>query len=201
MEIAYLHLVTNHIPIVGIPFALAVLLIGIWRNSDEIKAVGFLIFAFLGLVTIGVYLLGQGGEDFVEDLAGVSHDAIEDHEGVATFALASVLVTAAAAVFALLRYGGLRLLAPRFRKTAEADKVDTQTRPSVFPTWIVLSVLAIALVTSGILGYTGRLGGKIRHPEFHGGVQATGNETNEAGENDEQGESDGKGRGRNRGRR
>lgn len=199
METAYLHLVTNHIPIIGIPFTLTVLLIGIWRNSDEIKAWSFFIFGFLGLATIAVFLLGQGGEDFVEELAGVSHDAIEDHEEFATFALGSVLLTAAAAIFALVRYGGLRLLAPRFRKTAEADKVDVQTR--AFPTWIVLSVLAIALVSSGILGYTGRLGGKIRHPEFHGGVQTTGNQTTEANETDEEGEEGDKGRGRNRGRR
>ena len=199
METAYLHLVTNHLPIIGIPFALAVLLIGVWRNSDEIKAWSFLIFGFLGLATIGVFLLGQGGEDFVEELAGVSHDAIEDHEGVAKFALGSVLLTAAVAVFALVRYGGLRLLAPRFRKTAEADKVDVQ--PHVFPTWIVLLVLAIALVSSGILGYTGRLGGKIRHPEFHGGAQTTGDQTTEANETDEEGEEGDKGRGRNRGRR
>ena len=195
METAYLHLVTNHLPIIGIPFALAVLLIGVWRNSDEIKAWSFLIFGFLGLATIGVFLLGQGGEDFVEELAGVSHDAIEDHEGVAKFALGSVLLTAAIAIFALVRYSGLRLLAPRFRKTAEPDKVDVQ--PHAFPTWIVLSVLAIALVSSGILGYTGRLGGKIRHPEFHGGAQTVGNETNEADESDEEGEEGGKGRERN----
>ena len=199
METAYLHLVTNHIPIIGIPFALAVLLIGIWRNSDEIKAWSFLIFGFLGLATIGVFLLGQGGEDFVEELAGVSHDAIEDHEGVAKFALGSVLLTAAIAIFALVRYSGPGLLAPRFRKTAAADKADVQ--PRAFPTWIVLSVLVVALVSSGILGYTGRLGGKIRHPEFHGGAQTTGNERNEAGETDEEGEEGDKGRGRNRGRR
>lgn len=193
MEIAYLHLVTNHIPIIGIPFALAVLLIGIWRNSDEIKAVSFLIFGFLGLATIGVYLLGQGGEDFIEDLAGVSHDAIEDHEGFAAFGLASVLVTAAAAVFTLVRYGGLRLLAPRFRRSA--GDVDPPPRQQIFPIWIVVTVLALSIIASGVLGYTGRLGGMIRHPEFHGG-----SETNNVNETDEGDEGD-KGRGRNRGRR
>ena len=199
MDTAYLHLVTNHIPIIGVPFALAILLIGIWRDSDEMKAFGFLVFAFLGFVTIGVFLLGQGGEDFVEDLAGVSHDAIEDHEGVAKFALGSVLLTAAGSVFALVRYGGLRLLAPRFRKTGQ--KVDAQTQPRTFPTWSVVLVLAIGVVSGGILGYTGRLGGKIRHPEFHGGAQTTGNEKNEGGETEEDRDEEGKGRGRNRGRR
>ena len=70
MDLAYLHIVTNHIPIVGVPFALIILLLGIWRKSDELKAVAFLSFAVLGIATLGVFLLGQGGEDFVEELAG-----------------------------------------------------------------------------------------------------------------------------------
>lgn len=175
MEIAYLHLVTNHIPIIGVPFALAILLWGLWRKSDEVKTASFLAFALLGVATIGVFLLGQGGEDFIEDLPGVSHDAIEAHEEFATFALASVLVVAAASVFALLRY---RL----FRKPAGEST-------TAFPRWILLLVLALGLGSSAVLGYTGRLGGKIRHPEFHGATTA------EAG--DVEKENDG---GRKRGR-
>ena len=192
MDVAYLHLITNHVPIIGLPFALAVLAVGIWRRSDEIKALGFLAFAVLALATVGVFLLGQGGEDFIEELPGVSHNAIEDHEGVAMFALASVLLTGAAALFALLRYKGLRLLAPAFRKTAEGSSVPVPG----FPTWIVMVVLAIGVISSGVLGYTGRLGGKIRHPEFHDG--AGGAQT--GGEADEENEG-GKGRRRTRGER
>ncbi len=167
METAYLHLVTNHIPIIGVPFALFLLLMGLWRRSNDLKAAGFLIFALLGPVTLTVYLLGQGGEDFVEDLAGVSHDSIEDHEDIAKFALGSTLILAGLALFALIRYKGITLLRPRFSTTtASAD--EEKTVPSTFPTWITLVVLAAALVSSGILGYTGRLGGMIRHTEFHG---------------------------------
>lgn len=167
METAYLHLVTNHIPIIGVPFALALLLIGIWRRSDELKAVSFLVLALLGAATLGVYLLGQGGEDFVEDLAGVSHNSIEDHEDIAKFALGSTLIMAGLALFALIRYKGITHLKPRFRRTTETSDDAAKTETTVFPAWITFVVLAAAVVSSGILGYTGRLGGMIRHTEFH----------------------------------
>jgi tellurite resistance protein TehA-like permease len=184
MEIAYLHLVTNHIPIIGVPFALAILLWGLWRNSDELKTTGFLAFALLGVATIGVFLLGQGGEDFIEDLPGVSHDAIEAHEEFATFALVCVLVVAATSVLALLRY--------RFLRAAPAESSP------VFPRWVVLLVLALSLGSAATLGYTGRLGGKIRHPEFHTD-QASGTEIEDAGTGAENG--GGRKRGRNRSER
>jgi hypothetical protein len=180
MEIAYLHLVTNHIPIIGVPFALAILLWGFWRKSDELKTAGFLAFAVLGAATIGVFLLGQGGEDFIEDLPGVSRDAIEEHEEFATFALISVLIVAGASLFALLRY--------RFFSTSAGESA------TAFPRWILFLVLALGLGSSAVLGYTGRLGGKIRHPEFHG---ATSTETRDVEKENEGGRK----RGRDRGER
>jgi drug/metabolite transporter (DMT)-like permease len=177
MDTAYLHLVTNHIPIIGVPFAIALLALGLWRKSDELKLAAFLAFVAIGVATIGVYLLGQGGEDFVEDLAGVSHDSIEEHEGAATFGLILVLATALPAAFALVRY---RLL----------------QRDATFPRWIALTTLVLALASAATLGYVGRLGGKIRHTEFHGGAAANAEAERDAEERDEEG----KGRGRNRGR-
>ncbi len=200
METAYLHLVTNHIPIIGVPFALAVLALGLWRKSDDLKAVSFLIFVFLGVATLGVFLLGQGGEDFVEELAGVSHDAIHAHEDMAKVALASTLILGVASLFALIRYKGFAIFKRKgvpVENTPE-DKT-TSGKGTQFPYWIAIGVLLSALLTSGILGYTGQLGGKIRHPEFHGGAQTSEDEKNndqDAGEKDE----NGKGRGRNRGK-
>lgn len=148
----------------------------------------FLSFVFLGIATLGVYLLGQGGEDFVEELPGVSHDAIENHESVAAFALGSVIILAMISLFALVRYKGYAL----FRRRSEDDEAKNSP---LFPAWIAYTVLLVGLVSSGILGYTGRLGGKIRHTEFHDGAQQTIERDGKDGEDGE------KGRGRNRGRR
>ena len=190
METAYLHLVTNHIPIIGIPFAIALLLLGLWKGSDDLKSASFLAFVALGALTIVVYLLGQGGEDFVEELSGVSHDAIEEHEAAATFGLISVLMTALPAAFALVRYRWLR------RQTDDATGVVGR-----FPRWVVLLTLVLAIGRAAVLGYTGRLGGKIRHTEFHGGTATTDGENETTGAENEEREESGQRRRRNRGGR
>lgn len=212
MDLAYLHIVTNHIPIIGVPLALFLLALGIWRKSDELKSASFLIFAFLGIATLGVYLLGQGGEDFVEELAGVSHDAIENHQDFAKIALATVGGLAVLSAFALIRYRGLHFL-----KRNSSQKLLTgdviQTTGSYFPNWIVFSILALSLASVAVLGYTGKLGGMIRHTEFYGGV--VNSETEESGKyefkqadtnpekqvtDQEENKDGGKGRGRGRNR-
>ena len=195
MEIAYLHLVTNHIPIIGIPVAIVVLLLGIWRRSPELKAAAFLLFTGIGLLTIAVFFLGQGGEDFIEELPGVSHDTIEEHEEFALPSLIVVLITAAAALFALVRYGGLRTLLRR-------DGAE----PAAFPGWLTIVVLVLAVISAGMIGWTARLGGKIRHPEFHGGATQAASTTAddaaaEEAEENEGDEESGRGRGRGRGGR
>lgn len=195
MDLAYLHLVTNHIPIIGIPFALAILLLGIWRKSVELKAAAFLIFAVLGIATLGVFLLGQGGEDFVEELSGVSHDAIEDHEKMGLVSLIAVGITAIVSAFGLVFYKGFSILKRR---------ISDENSDLIFPTWLTFLVLFLAILSAGILGYAGKLGGKIRHTEFYGGAaNAEENEKNKADEksNEEAENEGGKGRGRNRGGR
>ena len=218
MDSAYLHIVTNHIPIVGIPFALLMLLLGIWRKSDELKAVAFLAFAVLGIATLGVFLLGQGGEDFVEDLAGISENAIEDHEKMGLVSLIVVGITAILSVFGLIFYKGLSVLKRRQSEKLLNGEIDENAKP-FFPHWLTFAVLFLALSSAGILGYTGKLGGKIRHTEFYGGAADTEDESgknrrgrteknNETaqpnGENPPTEEPDtggGKGRGRGRGGR
>jgi hypothetical protein len=242
MDLAYLHIVTNHIPIVGVPFALILLLLGIWRKSDELKAVALISFAVLGILTLGVYLLGQGGEDFVEDLAGVSHDAIEDHEKMGLISLISVGITAVLSLIGLIFYksGSLSGRKTNDENAADSssaenaetneteagqavteDDLETETaetgevKKSYFPKVLIFAVLLTALLSAGILGYTGKLGGKIRHTEFYGGAAETDEEKDEeAAEKEKDAEepdaetdaepdkkdADGGGKGRGRGR-
>ncbi|HBE82037.1 MAG TPA: hypothetical protein PLN05_04795 [Pyrinomonadaceae bacterium] len=190
MEIAYLHLITNHIPIIGVPFALFILAIGLIRKNDAVKQLGYLMFSLLAVATIAVYFLGQGGEDFIEELPGVAHDAIEDHEEFAVFALASVVITGLVALFGFIRYGGISFL---FGK----PESERQSAPG----WLGVVVLLLGLLSAATLGYTGRLGGVIRHPEFHGGVQPSASKEIEKTESADRDDEDEKGRGRNRGGR
>jgi NADH:ubiquinone oxidoreductase subunit 5 (subunit L)/multisubunit Na+/H+ antiporter MnhA subunit len=172
MNSAYLHIVTNHIPIVGVPFALVLLLLGIWRKSDELKVVALLVFALLGIVTLGVYLLGQGGKDFVEHLAEISEDAIDAHEKMGLISLVSISVTAFLSLLGLIFYKGIFFLKRRQSDRLIDGEVSARAKPFL-PNWLIFVVLGMAILSSGILGYTGKLGGKIRHTEFYGGATNT----------------------------
>ena len=202
MDTAYLHIVLNHLPIMGVPFGLGLILLGVVTKNDSIKRAALLTFVILGVLTIPVYVTGKGGEDFVEHLAGVSEETIEAHERMASFALVSVGVLALFSLYAFLKYQGLALFKRRVRDETGllGGEVSAHTFSAV-PGWAVLTALVLALVTSGVLGYTGKLGGKIRHTEFYGGVQN--NEDEEANEetNEEIEAEDKQGRGRNRGGR
>jgi hypothetical protein len=221
MDSAYLHIVTNHIPIVGVPFALVLLVLGIWRKSDELKSVALLAFTLLGIVTLGVYLLGQGGKDFVEHLAGISEDAIDHHEKMGSISLVTVGVTAVLSLLGLIFYKGFFFLKRRQSDSLLNGEVPAEAKPSL-PNWLIFAVLGLAILSSGILGYTGKLGGKIRHTEFYGGATNTeeeggknrrgrdenknasvqpNSETEKAAEQDTQRKDEGGRRGRGRGGR
>lgn len=161
MDYAYLHLITNHIPIIGVPFTVILLLLGISRKSGEIIAAAFLAFAFIGAATVAVYFIGEEGEDFIEKLAGISEIAIEEHQETAWYAMISMIATGALSLIGFFAYGGISALFGR--------RVNGTI--SAAPAWLSLLVLIMGLVSTGLLGYTARLGGQIRHTEFYGGAQ------------------------------
>lgn len=110
---------------------------------------------------------------------------------MAKIALASTLILGVVSLFALARYKGFAIFKRRgFPAENTSEDKNTNGRRSHFPNGIAVAILLFALLASGILGYTGRLGGKIRHPEFHGGAQAAEDEKNndrDTGEKDESG--------------
>lgn len=173
MDLAYFHIVLNHLPIMGIPIGLGLLLLGIVTRNDSIKRAAFLVFVVLGILTVPVFLTGKGGEDFVEDLPGVSEAAIQSHESMAVFALVAVLLLAAFSLFAFLKYRGTVLFNRNF---SDEEKLLSGNLPSgvrsAIPGWVILTALVLAVGTSAVLGLTGKLGGKIRHVEFYGGAAA-----------------------------
>ena len=65
MDAAHIHLLLNHIPILGTIFGLLLLCYGTWRHSDEIKKVSLGTFVIVALITIVVYLTGDGAAQIV----------------------------------------------------------------------------------------------------------------------------------------
>jgi hypothetical protein len=144
MTAAHLHLVLNHIPVLGAIFGVLLLAYGHWRASTSVTkaALGLLVGA--GAVAVAVYLTGEPAEEIVEGMAGMSHDALETHEAWGWYAALASVGTGLAALGALLYGWGRQSLAP----------------------WTVRIVLVLALLTSGLMVYTANLGGKVSHPEL-----------------------------------
>ncbi len=146
MNWAYLHLLVNHLPVLGTVFGLALLLAAFWRRGGDLLVASLVVFVLGGALGAFTFWTGEHAEDLVEDLPEVTAEVIHEHEESAEQARVAVVALAAAALFALL-----------YRRTAR-------------PRWAQVIVLLLALVTAGLLARTADLGGKVRHSEVRGGL-------------------------------
>jgi hypothetical protein len=160
MNPAHLHLLVNHLPIFGTLFALLLsggaLLLSPFRRGLFLGAV---VLSVIG--GIGGFVAentGEGAEETVEDLPGVSEALIHTHEEAAE--TAAVLGGVAMVVgIGLMVAGGRR------------EQV---------PAWAPAGLALVSLVASGAMGYAGSTGGVIRHTEIRDGAPvATGEEEGE----------------------
>ena len=151
MSAAHVHLALNHIPLLGILFGALLLAYGLWRDSSDVQKASLGLLAVAGLTTIAVYLTGEPAEDIVEGLASVSHDAIEAHEALGTYALVAGLLTGLTSIAALV-LGAAR------------ERLVRGT---------VVLALGLALASTALIGYTANLGGRISHPELRAAPSAT----------------------------
>jgi hypothetical protein len=149
MNWVHIHLLLNHLPVIGSVLAVPILAWGIWRSSEEVIRVALVLLATLAAVTVAVYLTGEPAEEAVEGLAGVSERLIEQHEEAA---LLATIAFGALGAFAL---GGLL----RFRRRR-------------IPPHFAAVLLGIALIPVGMAAWTANLGGQIRHSEIRPGASA-----------------------------
>ena len=143
---AHLHLILNHVPIIGLAFATLLLLYSLVRKSTEIARASFMMYVLVALATIAVYLSGHGAHEIIENLPDVSKPMIEMHEDAALVSLTAMLIVGLAALAALIFVRSK----PISRKLA-------------------MLVLALSVLAGASVVYTGSLGGKIHHPELRPG--------------------------------
>lgn len=148
MSAAHVHLLLNHIPILGGIFGLLVLCYGMWRKSDEIKKTSLGVFVITALLTIPVYLTGDGAAEIVSNLPGVSTAIIQQHDQAATITMVAIEILGAVSLLSL----GLSWRSRRELRS-----------------WMTLGVLILAMISSGLAAWTGALGGQIRHTEVRAG--------------------------------
>jgi uncharacterized membrane protein len=87
MNDAHLHLLFNHLPIVGSLIGILILAAGIFFKQSMIRKTAFAVLIFSALVTLPAFFTGEGAEEIVEELPGISHNLIHEHEEAAELAL------------------------------------------------------------------------------------------------------------------
>lgn len=146
---AEIHLLLNHVPILGSIFGVALLAAGLLRKSEELKKAALVLFIVCGVLAIPVYLTGEPSEEIVEHLPGVSEEFIEEHEESALITLVGIELVA------LVALAGLILA--RNKRNA--------------PAAITSLCFILALAASLIAARTAYLGGQIRHSEIRSNAQ------------------------------
>lgn len=78
MNAPHLHLLLNHVPVLGSAFGLGLLAFALWRKSDELKKTAFGVFVIAALLAVPGYLSGEPAEEGVESLPGVFKAIIKE---------------------------------------------------------------------------------------------------------------------------
>ena len=82
MNGAEIHLLLNHIPVVGLFFVVALLAYALIRKNVPLVNICVVITLLLAVVTIPVNNSGEEAEEIVEEM-GLDHDLIHEHEEAA----------------------------------------------------------------------------------------------------------------------
>jgi len=143
MSGVHIHLMLNHVPVIGVFGAMLVLGIGIVKRSQDVMRVGLGLMVLVAAASVVVYLTGEPAEHLVKRLPGISRTALEAHEDAALYATVVALLLGVAAAAGLLVY-----------------------RNAPVPLWLAVSALFLSLVSAGVTAWTAGLGGEIRHSEI-----------------------------------
>ncbi|MBF9221064.1 hypothetical protein [Hymenobacter ruricola] len=147
MNQAHLHLLVNHLPIVGSLFAAVLLGAGLLRREASVVGAGLVAVLAAGLLCLPAQLTGEGAAAVAQQLPRVSRALIQAHAAAAELGFWTLEGAAALALFGLL-----------LRKNASPR--------AALMAW---AALAVAVASFGLLARAGYLGGLIGHVEIREG--------------------------------
>lgn len=143
MDAVHIHLLLNHVPVIGSIFALLLMLYGVFFKNSTLLNTGLVTMAVVAIFAVPVFLSGDEAEDIVENIPGISEYYLEEHEELSEVAIWFV---SAAGILSLI---SLILI-----------KIKSPVKALNF-----LSILLTAL-TVILMVLVGNHGGKIRHSEI-----------------------------------
>ncbi len=147
MNSVQVHLALTHVPVILSLTGLIMLIAAFFIKNTTLTRTAYILLLVAGVAAVPVYFSGEGTEEAIEKLPGVSEAIIERHEEVAKLAMISIAT------------GGLLALAALFT-------FRWQMAARVFKTLILL----LAILSGGLMVQTAHLGGQIRHTEIRDGA-------------------------------
>jgi uncharacterized membrane protein len=144
MNAAHVHLLLNHLPIIGILVGFIILVSGFVFTSALTRRIGNITLFFAAVFVYPSFNTGEGAEEVVENLPGVNEGLIEKHEELAEQMLNFVTI-----------------LLPLLVVTFYAEW--KQKGFLKYAQWAVLAISFIVIVYGKLVGTSG---GEIRHTEI-----------------------------------
>lgn len=144
MNNAHFHLIVNHLPIVGLLIGTLVLLTGLVVKKTDVKLTALGVFVFSALTSIIAFYTGEGAEEVIENMAGISETLIHTHEEYAESFFSLTLIL-----------GGISFIT----FIAEAKKHHLSK-------YLIVLCLLVAIADGILAKYVGTSGGEIRHSEI-----------------------------------
>ena len=149
-----MHLLLNHLPILGTLFGLLILAGGFFLKNNVVKRTALGMFVLSAILAIPAYMTGEGAEEVVENLPGVSETLMESHEDMANIFL---WIVGALGLFSL--------------STFYADFKEKKVAPALYTLTFIAAIGAMIFAQR-----VGSSGGEIRHTEIRSGAAAAGAE-------------------------
>jgi uncharacterized membrane protein len=155
INFAHLHLLLNHVPVLGTIIAIALFVISFCGKNSDLRRSSLIIFSGVALVTIPTFVSGFGAQVNIAHQAGVAAPLIQRHLGSAMLSFWFMEITGGLAIAGLWQLH----------------------RTSRMSQWNVLALLCVSLLTAGLMARSGNTGGDIRHPEVWDSKQVPVQET------------------------
>jgi len=144
MNNAHFHLIVNHLPIVGCLIGILVLITGFLLKKTEVKLTALGIFIFSAITSIFAFYTGEGAEEVIEKISGVSETLLHTHEEYAESFFTLTLIL-----------GGFSLIG-----------FITELKKLKYAKYFIFLTLLLALADGVLAKYVGTSGGEIRHTEI-----------------------------------
>ena len=148
MNPAHLHLILNHLPVLGAPFVALLLGWGLLRRQRDLVRTGLGAAVLVAALAYPVFLTGEPAEHLVEDSSWFNESLVHEHEERAEIGLIAILLTGTVAGLGLWQSRGGR----------EVNRLFSG------------ATLAGLALSAGLFGWTALAGGEIRHDEVRAGA-------------------------------